>query len=229
MKIRAGSIQFIYETNARHFILVRLTPHGFGLRFNSRNSVEYSHGAVENAKRSLHFDGEVDVSRSVDEVQTLALPKTSRRGRGNRNSALALLRHPVHGCFTFVNFTDLVLAAGVKQNALGDRRLTCVDVRDNPEVSGIFDGIFSGHKVSGVVSSGVVSSGVAGIHCITTSLLHCCPTFLISRSERRRGWLRPCAGRPVSFLLRLRDFRRLPKIRRRVFQPLVFPFCFARQ
>ena len=55
------------------------------------------------------FDGEVDVARRVDDVDAVVLPETGRGGRGDRDAALLLLRHPVHGGLAVVDFADLVL------------------------------------------------------------------------------------------------------------------------
>ena len=58
------------------------------------------------------------------------------RGRGSdRDAALAFLLHPVGHGGAFMHLTDLVDHAGVKKDALGDRRLAGVDVRGDPDVA----------------------------------------------------------------------------------------------
>ena len=63
------------------------------------------------------------------------LPFQRGRGRGDGDAALAFLRHPVHLRFTIVNLADLVDAAGVIQEALGDRGLARVDVGHDADVA----------------------------------------------------------------------------------------------
>ncbi len=144
-KIRTRAVKLVHETHARHIVLIRLTPHGLGLRFHASHAVEHGHGAIKDAKRALHFDRKVHVSRRINEVHAMPLPKTRRCRRRDRDTTLLLLLHPVHGRFTFVHFTDLVLLSGVEKHALRTRRFTGVNVCDDPEVSGEFKGIFSWH------------------------------------------------------------------------------------
>src|SRR5690606_38110746 len=63
----------------------------------------------------------------------------------DRDTTLLLLLHPVHGRRTIVGFADLVVLAGVEQNALGHRRLAGVDVSHDTEIAVVFDFIFAGH------------------------------------------------------------------------------------
>ncbi len=43
-------------------------------------------------------------------------------------------------------FADLVLLTSVEKHTLGNRGLTGVDVGDDPEVTGILEGVFAGHR-----------------------------------------------------------------------------------
>ena len=56
----------------------------------------------------------------------------------NGDTALLLLRHPVHGGRTFVHFADLVRFARVIQDAFRRGRFTGVDVRHDPYIAGVF-------------------------------------------------------------------------------------------
>ena len=73
-----------------------------------------------------------DVDAVLGQRQVHALPEAGRRGRGDRDAALLLLLHPVHGGGAVVHLADLVVDAGVVQDALGRRRLAGVDVREIP-------------------------------------------------------------------------------------------------
>ena len=61
-------------------------------------------------------------------------PEAGRRGRRDRDAALLLLLHPVHGRGAVVHFTDLVGLAGVVQDALGRSRLPGIDVGHDADV-----------------------------------------------------------------------------------------------
>ena len=61
-------------------------------------------------------------------------PGARRRGRRNRDPALPLLLHPIGDGGAFVHLAHLMDHAGVKQDALGDRRLAGVDMRRDPDV-----------------------------------------------------------------------------------------------
>ena len=134
----AGAVHLVDVGDARHLVGVGLAPDGLGLRLDAGDRVEDGYCAVEHAQRTLDLDGEVDVARRVNDVDAVVVPESSRRSGGDRDSALLLLLHPVHRGCALVNFTDLVRAAGVVQDALSRRRLTGVDVGHDPDVSGLF-------------------------------------------------------------------------------------------
>jgi hypothetical protein len=80
------------------------------------------------------------------EVVRHAFPEAGGRSRGNGNTALLLLLHPVHGGGAIVNFTDLVVHARVEQNALGGGGLTCIDVSGDTDIAVALDGGLAGHN-----------------------------------------------------------------------------------
>src|SRR6202034_2385902 len=94
-----------------------------------RHRVEHRHRRVEDEQGSLHFDGEVDVTGGVDDVDPGVTPPAGGGGRGDGDAALLLLDHPVHGGATLVDLAHLVVATGVVEDALGRRGLARVDVR----------------------------------------------------------------------------------------------------
>ncbi len=61
--------------------------------------------------------------------------KAGGGSRGDRDAALLLLLHPVHGRSAVVHFTDLVVHTGVEKNTLGGRGLASVDVRRNADIA----------------------------------------------------------------------------------------------
>ena len=76
-----------------------------------------------------------------------ALPEARRRGRGNRDTTLLLLLHPVHNGGAVMYLTELVRHPGVKQDALGGRGFTGIDVRHDADVPVSFDGCCTSHDV----------------------------------------------------------------------------------
>ena len=150
IEVGADLVHLVAEDHARNMILVRLAPYGLGLRLDAGIGVKQRDRAVENAQRTLHLDGEVDVAGRVDDVEAAHLAVTALpegRGRGGRDgdAALLLLLHPVHGRGAVMDFADLVRLAGVVEDALGGRRLAGVDMRHDAEVAVVFDLIFAGH------------------------------------------------------------------------------------
>ncbi len=139
MELRAGPVELVHEADARHAVTVGLTPHRLGLRLNAGDTVEHRDGTVEDAQRTLHLDGEVDVPRGVDDVDgvvvVLERPVTGGGSRGDRDATLLLLLHPVHGGGAVVDFTDLVADAGVEEDPLSGGRLARVDVGHDPDVA----------------------------------------------------------------------------------------------
>jgi len=65
--------------------------------------------------------------------------------RGDRDPALLLLGHPVHGGSALMDLTDLVDLLRVEEDPLGDGGLAGVDVRDDPDVPGAGERVESGH------------------------------------------------------------------------------------
>ena len=126
--------------------------------------VEHAHGAVEHAQRTLDFDGEVDVAGRVDDVEALAVPEGGRRGRRDRDAALLLLLHPVHGRGAVVHFADLVGLAGVIEDPLGRRRLAGIDVGHDAEVAVVLDRVMCAASIgiSFLPLPAVVREGAVG-------------------------------------------------------------------
>ncbi len=174
-KIGADLIHLVAEYDARNLVLVALAPHCLGLRLHSLIAVEHANRAVEHAQAALHFDGEVNMSRSVDDVMSLAAPQGGGRRRCDRDTALLLLLHPVHGGRALMDLAHLVALSGVVEDPLGRGRLAGIDVGHDAEIAVILDGMAAGHtRLSPRISSGPVTSD----------------------SARTPDWPRPCDACP---------------------------------
>ena len=112
-----------------------LVPHRFRLRLDTADGTKDRDRAIEDAQRALHFRGEVDVARGVDNVDAVVPPETGRGRGGDGDASLLLLLHPIHGRSTLVHFTQLVGDAGVVENALRRRCLTGIDVRHDANIA----------------------------------------------------------------------------------------------
>ena len=155
--VRADAVEFIDETDRRHAPALRLPPDGLGLRLHPGDTAENGHGAVENAERALDLDREIHVPRRIDEVDLVLAPGEGRGRRGDRDAALLLLGHPVHRRGAVVDLADLVAAAGVVEEALGDRRLAGIDVRNDTNIARARDRRMNAH---GVGLPGIASAAV---------------------------------------------------------------------
>src|SRR4249919_679060 len=152
LEVGAGAVHLVDEGKPRDRVLGRLAPHRLGLRLHVVDRTQHEHRAVEHAQATLDFDGEVDVPGGVDDVEAVfleglvhALPEARRRGRRDGDAALLLLLHPVHRGGAVMDFANLVVDAGVEQDAFRGRRLAGVDVRHDAEVAVLVDGGSASH------------------------------------------------------------------------------------
>ena len=170
VELRPDAVKLVDEADPGDAVAVGLPPHGLGLGLDPCDTVEHSHGAVQDPQRPLHLHGEVDVAGGVDDVDGVAVPHAGRRGRGDGDATLLLLRHPVHRRGAFVHLADLVVDAGVEQDPLGRRGLARVDMGHDPDVAdqaqggGGVDGhgsVFS--RDLGGVRTGAGGTGASGL------------------------------------------------------------------
>ena len=139
VEVRADAVHLVDERDLRHLVLLGLAPHLLGLRLHAADRAVESHGAVENAERTLHLSREVDVSGSVDQRQAVVAPLNACRGGLDRDAALLLLHHEVHRRGAVMHLADLVVLARVVENALRRGGLATVDVGHDAEVSHVIE------------------------------------------------------------------------------------------
>jgi hypothetical protein len=134
----ARAIELVDEGEARDLVAPHLAVDGHRLGLHTRHAAQHQDGAVEHAQRALHLDREVDVTRRVDDVDVVLVPLAVGGRRGDRDAALALELHEVHGGAHLVlplHLVDAVNPLGVEEDALGERCLARVDVRADPDVA----------------------------------------------------------------------------------------------
>ena len=134
-EVGAGAVELVDEAEARHAVPVGLAPDRLRLGLDAGHAVEHDDRAVEHAQAALDLDGEVHVPGRIDDVDAMIAPEGGRRGGGDGDAALLLLRHPVHRGCALVDLADLVDLLGVEEDPLGDRGLAGVDVGNDADVA----------------------------------------------------------------------------------------------
>ncbi len=123
------------------------------LRLEPLRGVDDEDRALARGERARHLVAEVDVPGRVDQVELVLLalvgPGDAHGLRLDRDAALALEIHRVEHLLAHVALGD---RAGELQDAVGERRLAVVDVRDDREVANaglLHDPILAGYVGAG--------------------------------------------------------------------------------
>ena len=119
-------------------ILVRLAPHGFGLRLNAPDRTDNGDRSVEYAQRTFDFRRKIDVAGRVDNIDLPIAPISCGCGALDRNATLLFLRHPIHGCSPVVYFAYTVNFSRIVKDAFGCGGFSRVDMGDNADIPYIF-------------------------------------------------------------------------------------------
>ena len=135
VEVCAQLVHLVDEADTRDVVLSSLTPHLLGLRLNAFLTVEDGDGTIENTEGTLNLNGEVNVTRGVDDVDLVVVPEAGHGSGGNGDAAFLLLCHPVSGGRTVVGLAHLTVDTGVEENTLGGRRLTSIDVGHDADVT----------------------------------------------------------------------------------------------
>ena len=133
-EVGARPVELVDEADPGHAVPVCLAPDRLGLGLDTRHAVEHDHRAIEDAQAPLDFHREVHVPGRIDNVDAVIVPRAGRGSRGDRDPALLLLGHPVHGGRALMDLTELVDLLRVEEDPLCDGRLARVDMRDDPDV-----------------------------------------------------------------------------------------------
>ena len=138
-EVGTRTVHLVDEGDTGHLVLVGLAPDGLRLGFHAAHGAEDGDGAVEHTERTLHLDGEIDMTRSVDDVVLIAvvmpIPVHGGGGGGDSDAAFLFLHHPVHSGRALVGLAELVVLSGIEKNTLGRRRLSGVDVGHYADVA----------------------------------------------------------------------------------------------
>ena len=133
--VRLGEVDLVRDGQQLEVVLDREVRVCDRLRLDSLGGVDDEHGALARLQRARHFVREVHVPGRVDQVQLVPLPGHAHGLRLDRDPALALELHRVEHLGAHVSPRDRV---GQLEDAIGERRLAVVDVRDDREVADSF-------------------------------------------------------------------------------------------
>jgi hypothetical protein len=134
-KVCSDAIHLIDEGDSGHFVAVRLPPDGLGLGLHAAHRAEDGDSAVQHAHRAFHLDGEVHMSRRVDDIDAMVVPETGSGGGGDGDAAFLLLFHPVHRGGAFVYLADPMDSPCIVQDSLGRGRFARVDMRGDADIA----------------------------------------------------------------------------------------------
>ena len=145
-------------------VFISLTPNGLRLRLDTTLCGQNGHRTVQNTQRTLDLNSEVNVARSVDNVDAVTIllecdrillglgvrPVAGGSSGSDGDTTLLLLNHPVHRGAAIVDLTDLMVDTGVVQDTLGSGRLAGIDMSHNADISRHLKRNFSGcsHEIN---------------------------------------------------------------------------------
>ena len=155
LEIGPGPVELVDHGDLGHAVSHGLPPDRFGLGLHAGNGAKDAHRAVEHPKRALHFDGEVDMARGVDDIDLMVFPGAGGAGRSDGDAAFLLLGHEIHGGGAVMNLAHAMDAAGKIEDALGERGLAGVDVGDDADIAQTGQAIFLGPFFRAHASSGL--------------------------------------------------------------------------
>ena len=130
--IRLRQVDLVHDRHDLEPVLDREVRVRERLRLDALRRVDDEHGALARLQRARHLVREVHVTGRVDEVELVPLPRHAHGLRLDRDAALALELHRVEHLRAHVARGDGV---GDLEDAVGERRLAVVDVRDDREVA----------------------------------------------------------------------------------------------
>ena len=138
--IGARQVDLVDDGDDLQIVLKRHIDVGERLRLDALRRIDNEQRALARCETPRHLIGEIDVPRRVDEVQLvdfaiLAAVVQAHSLRLDRDAALALQIHVVE----HLRF-HLTLGQGARalDQAIGERRLAMVDMRDDREVANVF-------------------------------------------------------------------------------------------
>jgi hypothetical protein len=133
VRVDARAIDLVDDDDRRQAHLERLLGDEAGLRHRAFVGIDEQEHRIDHAEHALDLATEVGVAGGVDDVDARALPRHRGALREDRDAAFALEVVRVHRPFG----DDLTRAegSGLLEQAVDQRGLSVVDVRDDRDVS----------------------------------------------------------------------------------------------
>ncbi len=137
LRVAAGAVHLVDERQAWHAIAPHLAVDGQRLGLHAAHRAEDENGPVQDAETALDLDGKIDVARGIDQVDVVAVPLHRGRRTGNRDAALPLQVHVVHGGAgpAALDFLHAMDPAGIEEYTLTKGSLSRIDVGRNADVT----------------------------------------------------------------------------------------------
>ena len=135
VQIRARAVHFVDKGQPGDAVALGLAPYGLGLGLHPAHRIKDRHHPVQDPKGALHLDGEVHVSRGVDDIDAVVAPVAGGRGGSDGDAPFLLLGHPVHHGHAVVHLSHAMGYPGVEQNPLRGRGLAGVNVGHEANIS----------------------------------------------------------------------------------------------
>jgi hypothetical protein len=140
-KIRPRAIHFIDKNKTWHTVLIRLTPDCFRLGLYPPHRTKHGARAIQYAQGSLYLDSEVHMAWRINNIDAMlvvliihTLPEAGSSRRGNGDTPLLLLHHPIHYRGAIVNFPDSMGYPCIIKHAFRGSRLPGIDMRHDADI-----------------------------------------------------------------------------------------------
>ncbi len=135
--LRGGQIDFIDHGNDGEIVARGEEGIRHGLRFHSLARVDHQQRAFARGKRARNFVGKIDVSGRIDQIQAVlvAIRRTVMQTDAFGLDGDAALAFEVHRIEQLGGHFALADGASEFEEAVGQRGLTVVDVRDDAEIA----------------------------------------------------------------------------------------------
>ena len=97
-EVCSHDVHFVDICHTGDLVLISLTPHGFGLRFNTALCAKNRYRTVKHSQGAFDFNGKVNVTGGIDDSDAVILPIAGGSSGGDCYTSFLLLCHPVHLC-----------------------------------------------------------------------------------------------------------------------------------
>ena len=134
---RAGAVDLVDDHDRLQTERERFFRHESGLRHRAVDRVDQQQHRIDHGQHALDFAAKVGVAGRVDDVDAVVLPLHSRVLGQDGNAAFAFQVIGIHDAFDV--FAAVSERAGLAQQLVDEGGLAVVDVRDDGDITQIFD------------------------------------------------------------------------------------------